>query len=252
MKTIQLRITGMTCASCVLHIETDLKKLKSVKEATVNLPLRAGSVTFDPHQVSEKDILSVVKKAGYKAVVEEEHAGHDMGDHAGHAQAEDRAHLRERLAQLVVSAVLSAVILSLGFIWKVEYGMVIMMGLSLAILIYSGRGFFIRGIPDLFKGRPQMDTLVALGVGAAFIYSSYLTLFTMQEKEYFMDVAIITTFILLGRYLEARAKGKAGDAIRKLLELSAKVAHRIKKDGKMEDVQPDLIKKGDLLRVKPG
>jgi P-type Cu+ transporter len=251
-KTIQLRITGMTCASCVLHIETDLKKLKGVKEATVNLPLRAGSVTFDPHQMPEKDILSAVKKAGYKAVVEEEHAGHDMGDHAGHVQAEDRAHLRERLSQLIVSAVLSAVVLTLGFVWKVEYGMQIMMGLSLAILIYSGRGFFLRGIPDLLKGRPQMDTLVALGVGAAFIYSSYLTLFTMQEKEYFMDVAIITTFILLGRYLEARAKGKAGDAIRKLLELSAKVAHRIGKNGKIEDIQPDLIHKGDLLRVKPG
>ena len=243
----------MTCASCVLHIENDLKKLKGVSEAAVNLPLRAGSVTFDPHQISEKEILSAVKKAGYKAIVaEEHHMGHDMGDHAGHAQAEDRAHLRERLAQLVVSAVLSAVVLTLGFVWKVEYGMQIMMALSLLILVYSGRGFFLRGIPDLFKGRPQMDTLVALGVGAAFIYSSYLTLFTMEEKEYFMDVAIITTFILLGRYLEARAKGKAGDAIRKLLELSAKVAHRIGKDGKVEDVQPDLIRKGDLLRVKPG
>ena len=71
MKTIHLRITGMTCASCVLHIETDIKELDGVKEAVVNLPLKRGEVTFDPDKVDEKRILETVKKAGYKAVVEE-------------------------------------------------------------------------------------------------------------------------------------------------------------------------------------
>ncbi|MBU0727654.1 heavy metal translocating P-type ATPase [Patescibacteria group bacterium] len=255
-KTITLRITGMTCASCVLHIENDLKELDGIEEAVVNLPLKNGSVTFDPNKLGEKEILAAIKKAGYTAVVVKEGHGHhghggDSGDHAGHAQMEDRAHINDRFWKLMVAFVLSVIILSLGFIWKIDYGMEIMMVLSLIIILYSGRDFFKRGIPDLLKGRPAMDTLVALGVGAAFTYSTYFMLFTDKHEEYFMDVAIITTFILLGRYLEARAKGKASGAIRKLLELSAKIAHRIV-GGKIEDIPADQVQMGDKLRVKPG
>ena len=119
---------------------------------------------------------------------------------------EDRAHIRDRMRKLVVSAVLTIIILTLGFVWKVEYGMEIMFVFSLIIILYSGRDFFMKGIPDLIKGRPAMDTLVALGMGAAFLYSSYLLFFTDIHEEYFMDVAVIATFILLGRYLEAKAE----------------------------------------------
>lgn len=253
MKTIQLKITGMTCASCVLHIETDLKELDGVKEAVVNLPMKSGSVTFDESKLKEVDITKAVKKAGYKAeVIKEGSSDHDSGDHSGHAEAETDAHLRERKMKLGVSAVLTVIILALGFVWRIEQGMEVMMLLSTIIIIYGGREFFQRGIPYLLKGRPQMDTLVALGVGAAYLYSSYLAIFTDKHEEYFMDVAVITTFILLGRYLEARAKGKASTAIRKLLELSAKVAHRIKKDGSIEDIPADHVKLNDLLKVKPG
>ncbi len=253
-KTINIEITGMTCASCVLHIENDLKKHPGIFDATVNLPLKKGSVTYDPDKISEEKILKTVKKAGYKAEITGEHKHHqgDNEDHAGHARAESKRHVNERLVKFLVALILSVGVLALGFVWKVEYGMEIMMILSLIIILYSGREFFQRGIPDLLKGRPAMDTLVALGVGASFLYSSYLTLFTETHEEYFMDTAVITTFILLGRYLEAKAKGKARDAIRKLLELSAKTAHRIGKDGNIEDIPADQIKEGDLLRVKPG
>jgi len=154
--------------------------------------------------------------------------------------------------KFLVSAILSAVILTISFGLEFPKKMEVMMILSLIILIYSGRDFFKRGIPDLFKGRPGMDTLVALGVGTAFVYSTYNTLFGNVETEYFMDVAIITTFILLGRYLEARAKGTASAAIRKLLELSAKTAHRIGKNGEVEDIPIGQVKVGNHLRVKPG
>jgi len=250
MNTIHLRITGMTCASCVLHIETDIKELDGVKEAVVNLPLKRGEVTFDPSKVDEKIILETVKKAGYKAVVEGVMV--EDADHSGHAVAEEEAYVRERFRHLLVAALLSAVILALGFVWKIQMGSQVMLVLSTIILLYSGRAFFTRGIPDLLKGRPQMDSLVALGLGAAYIYSTYIVLFTDRMEEYFMDVAIITTFILLGRYLEARAKGRAGTAIRKLLELSAKVAHLIQKDGSTIDIPADQIQAGDFLRVKAG
>ncbi|MBU1682438.1 cation-translocating P-type ATPase, partial [Patescibacteria group bacterium] len=256
-KTIQLEITGMTCASCVLHIENDLKEFEGVEEAVVNLPMKRGSVTFNPDKVSMDDILKSVKKSGYVAQIAGKHKGHhkhggDVEDHAGHAQAETKTHVRERMIKFLVALILSIVILILGFVWKIDRGMEVMMVLSFIIILYSGREFFKRGIPDLLRGRPAMDTLVALGVGAAFLYSSYLTLFTTKHEEYFMDVAIIVTFILLGRFLEAKAKGKASGAIRKLLELSAKIAHRIGKDGKIEDISADHVKMGDLLRVKPG
>jgi Cu+-exporting ATPase len=258
-KTIQLKITGMDCASCVLHIEKDLAKLDGVKEAKVNLAMEKGEVIFDDSKLSEGDILKQIKKSGYSAVVAgDHHTMHEHGsmneaeDHAGHAEVESQAHVRERFLKFLVSAILSAIILAISFGLEFPKKMVVMMTLSLIIFIYSGRDFFRRGIPDLLKGRPGMDTLVALGIGTAFLYSSYNTLFGNVETEYFMDVAIITTFILFGRYLEARAKGSASAAIRKLLELSAKTAHRIAKGGKVEDVPIDQVKVGDRLRVKPG
>ena len=172
MKTIQLKITGMTCASCVLHIETDLKKLNGVKEAVVNLPLKRGSVTFDPGKMDEKKIIAAVKKAGYTAVVENIH-GHmmnDAEDHAGHAQMEEKIYVQERFRHLLVATVLSVLVLLLGFVWKIEKDMEVMLILSTIILAYSGRTFFARGIPYLLKGRPQMDSLVAIGLGAAYLY----------------------------------------------------------------------------------
>ena len=248
-KTIQIKITGMTCASCVLHIENDLKDLKGVKDATINLPLKRGNITFDPDQISAHDIINSVKKSGYKAEINKTHKAHNKAKN----NPEDHSdHVKQRLTKFLVALVLSIVVLFLGFVWKIDRGMEVMMILSLITILYSGREFFTRGIPDLFKGRPAMDTLVALGVGAAFLYSSYLAIFTDKHEEYFMDVVILITFILLGRLLEAKAKTKAGDAIRSLLKLSAKIAHRINKNGEIKDIPADMIQINDMLRIKPG
>lgn len=266
-ETSNLKIEGMDCASCVVHIEKGLKELDGVKEANLNFATETGSVKYDPEKVKVDDLLKAIKKVGYKAEVMNEHKGHDMSqmkeheghdmsnmgeDHSAHTVAEDDAQIKIRLQKLVVAMVLMIIVLALTFVWEVPSGMEIMMVLSLIILAYSGREFFTRGIPGLLHGRPGMDTLVALGVSAAFLYSSYVTLFTGGTEEYFMDAAIITTFILLGRYLEAKAKGSASAAIKKLLQLSAKVAHRVKADGSFEDVPIDQVQKGDILRVKPG
>lgn len=253
-KTTHINIEGMDCASCVVHIEGDLKGLDGVEDASVSLPLKSGAVTFDDAKVSEADLLESVRKSGYEAEMadgSDDMSSHADGGHGDHVRVGSDRTVRDKLIRLIVSATLSVVILSLGFVWKIEQGMEVMMLLSLVILVYCGQEFFRRGIPNLLKGRPGMDTLVALGVGAAFLYSSYLTLFIDTREEYFMDVAIITTFILFGRYLEERAKGQAGAAIKKLLELSAKIAHRVT-DGGTEDVPLEQVVEGDLLRVKPG
>ena len=256
--TIEFNISGMTCASCVMHIEGDLKKKKGVHEAMVNFASETGKVMFDPAQISEMEILETVKKTGYKATLKAPASRHEMHheshgeDHSEHAGPENSEHIKQRRNKFVSALILSLPILAFSFGLELENSATIMLVLALLILIIPGREFFQRGIPYLLKGRPGMDTLVALGVGAAFLYSAYVVLLTEIHEAYFMDVAIISTFILLGRYLEALAKGRAGEAIKKLLQLSAKVAHRFIDKNKTEDIPVDQLKKGDLLLIKPG
>lgn len=258
-ETCNLSISDMSCASCVLHIEGDLKKKDGVLEANVNFAANSAQVSYDPAKISPQDLVDTIKKTGYTAEVKEEkHHPHDHGkmdhggeDHSEHAQAEDQKHIIQRRNRFLFSLVLSVPILLFTFVIEFEQAPYLMMILAFVILISPGREFFLKGLPNLFKARPGMDTLVALGVGAAFLYSLYSILFTESGVEYFMDSAIIATFILLGRYLEAMAKGRAGEAIKKLLELSAKIAHKITEKG-IHDLAVDDIQVGDLLLVKPG
>jgi len=268
-KKTQLNIEGMTCASCVAHIESDLKKKPGIKDARVNFAMEQTQVEFDESQITEQEIMETIKKTGYKASPvhgNDVEKGDDMShenmdhsqmehggghDHSAHAAAESEQHIKQRLQKTVFAGILSVIILFLTFVIEITNGGFIMMLLSIGVL-YAGREFFKVGFPSLLRARPDMDTLVALGTSAAFLYSAYNTLFVPEGVEYFMDVGIIITFILLGRYLEARAKGKASEAIKKLLQLSAKVAHRVVSDDKVEDVSVDKVQKGDLLLVKPG
>lgn len=256
-KKLNLRISDMSCASCVAHIEGDLNKSKGVLEAKVNFAAGAAQVSYDPGQTSPEMIVQIIKKTGYTAELKDESAKHDVHksmnhhDHSHHAKAEGKDKLKGRRFNFFIASALSTPVLLLTFVFEHEAGPMLMLLLSLILLIFPGREFFKKGLPGLVKGRPGMDTLVALGVGAAFIYSSYNVLFTPDQIEYFMDVAIISTFILLGRYLEAMAKGRASEAIKKLLELSAKVAHRETKEG-FKDVPIDEIQTGDILLVKAG
>lgn len=251
----------MDCASCVVHIEKALQKTEGVKEVSLNFATETGQVVHDPEKIEEAGLISIIQKTGYDAEsldTNEMKMSHDRGhhggmeDHSAHAMAEGEAEVRQRLIKVIVAGVLTVAILSLGFVWKMDHGMELMMVLTTIILAYSGKEFFVRGIPSLLRGMPGMDTLVAIGVGAAFLYSTYNTLFTSVHEEYFMDAALITTFILLGRYLEARAKGKASQAIKKLLALSPKIAHRVQADGTVVEIPSGEVMVGDILLVKPG
>ena len=264
-KKIQLDIVGMNCASCVMHIEGDLKKLKGVKDARVNFALNRGEVEYDESVVGVPDIVTTIKHAGYSAEPitspvagggHHDHAGHHEAsgqpeDHAAHASAESDRAISDRWQKFVAAAVLSVVVVLVEFWLDIPNERFLMLLLSLGVL-YFGREFFSLGLPGLARLRPNMDTLVALGVGAAFLYSSYTTLWQPEASQYFLDVAIIATFILLGRYLEARAKGRASEAIKKLLKLSAKTAHRLTESGGIEDVLIEAVQVGDKLLIKPG
>ncbi len=272
-KKIRLNIKDMHCASCAVNITRDLEKSPGVEKANINFALEQGDVDFDESKTNEDEIIKTIKKSGYDselagdAQVDHEthadngmevsagdHSGHNMKmDHSAHAAAEGEKKVKSRRNKVIMAAVLSFFILILSFVIKIENGNFIMLLLAIGAL-YAGRDFFRIGFPSLLRGRPDMDTLVALGLSAAFLFSSYETLFSEGGQEYFMDVGIITTFILLGRFLEARAKGRASEAIKKLLKLGAKMAHQVINEQSKEtkDVPVEEVKPGDMLLVKPG
>lgn len=262
MKTTIFQIQGMSCASCVNHVQKDLTAKNGVHHVVVNFATEQASIHYDEAIISEQELIETVKKSGYSAqplhnTDETEHEHQHMDhmnmtpeDHAAHATAETVDVVKQRRNRALAAAILSTPLLLLSFAFDLPYESYAMLILA-TLILFVGKEFFIKGIPALLKGRPEMNTLVALGTGAAFIYSTYNMFFTTSMEEYFMDTAIITTFILLGRYLEALAKGRASAAIKKLLSLSAKVAHKITGD-KTEDIDVDKIQKGDILLVKPG
>jgi Cu+-exporting ATPase len=262
--TVCLRIYGLDCASCVAHVEQDLGSLPGVKSVSVNFALERAEVLFDASMLKSGDILQRIKRSGYDAALENDrhahahgsgHDGHDrlphQGDHAGHARAESEGAVRARRTKALLAGALSLLVLALGTVSHDQDARILMLLLSAGVL-YAAREFFVVGLPALLRGRPEMNSLVAIGVSAAFLYSVYATFFDPGLSEYFMDVAVISTSILLGRYLEARAKGRASEAMKKLLQLGAKSAHRIGKDGVVEEAPTDQVREGDILLVKPG
>ncbi|MBT4849479.1 heavy metal translocating P-type ATPase [Candidatus Parcubacteria bacterium] len=250
MKNIQLQIKGIHCASCVNNIEKSLGKKDGIAKGVVNFALEQANVEYDENVLSETDVIKVITKAGYTAEVISGEKHKDSKKH-DHTSTDNNKESKDRIIKLVLAFVLTALILLLAFAIDFAKEKTIMLVLSIGLL-YAGREFYKVGIPSLFRGQPNMDTLVALGAGTAFLYSAYIVLFTSQGETYFMDVGFITTFILLGRYLEARAKGKASEAIKKLLQLAPKIAHKVIDGKQTEDIDLDKVQIGDKLLVKPG
>ncbi|MEK7139282.1 MAG: heavy metal translocating P-type ATPase, partial [Patescibacteria group bacterium] len=219
--------------------------------------LEKAHVEHDATTTPVETLLAAVAKSGYQATVEGVGASTAMTNHQGmdhheHQAAESAKLIAARLGRTVISLALSVVIIGIGLnMDSLPNGRFLMLLAAIGVVV-TGAEFFRVGLPALFRLRPEMNSLIALGVGAAFLYSSYTTLWATTSEEYFLDVGIITTFLLLGRWLEARAKGKASEAIKKLLQLSAKVAHRRDAAGVMTDVPIDQVQVGDQLLVKPG
>jgi len=250
IKKIQLQITGIHCASCVNVIEKSLARREGIKANVVNFALEQANVEYDENVVSEQDIIDVVSKAGYKAELLSDEPKKNTEQHDHMASSGDQES-KQRLVKFITAAIITVLILILDFIVDFKSEMTIMLILSIGLL-YVGREFYKVGLPSLLRGQPNMDTLVALGSGTAFVYSAYIVLFAGASETYFMDVGFITTFILLGRYLEARAKGKASEAIKKLLQLAPKIAHKVINGQETKDIDLGEVQVGDHLLIKPG
>ncbi|HVL55399.1 MAG TPA: heavy metal translocating P-type ATPase, partial [Burkholderiaceae bacterium] len=263
--TAELAIGGMTCASCVARVEKALRRVPGVLQADVNLATESAQVRH-LSTVDVGQLTAAVRAAGYEAAPRA-----DATADAGAAEQDRREHEAEQLRRsLWLAAVLTApiVVLEMGshFIPGMHEWVMATIGhraswylqFVLATIVLAGPGlrFFTIGIPALLRGTPDMNSLVAVGTGAAWAYSVVATFAPAVLPEgtrnvYYEPAAVIATLILLGRWLEARAKGRTSEAVRRLIGLQPKTAH-VLRDGALVEVPLQQVVRGDLLQVRPG
>ncbi len=258
---LTLPVQGMTCASCVLRVENALKKVDGVDQAVVNLATESATVEIEPDRVNLEVLKSAVEAAGYKII--------DTADEVDAVKAESEARQREYKKlwrKFAVGAILAIPILIGSMPEIFPFARLVpagtrnftMMLLTIPILGYVGGQFFIGFWNSLKHGTADMNTLVAVGTSSAFIYSAVATIwpaiFVATGKNvqvYFDTSAVIIVLILLGKILEAKAKWKSSEAVRKLMALQPAVA-RLVVNGDDVEVPLTAIQVGDILRVKPG
>lgn len=291
MAVLRFPIVGMHCASCARNIERVVKKMPGVERIHVNSATEMGEMDFDPAQTPLPVIAERVQKLGYTMVLnhftQTPHAGHFLTpphehhhetptavaapdhqpsagahDHAAMLRASDLRRLRQKLILGIAASVL--VIFPDVLMWlKIsvladQSWNYMKLAIATFVLGWLGSQFFVSSWRAAKMWQANMDTLIAVGTGAAYLFSAVATLApglfsgSGQVPATYYDVAVvITTLILLGRFLEARAKGSANDAIRKLAGLAAKTA-RVVRDGQERDIPLAEVLVGDLILVRPG
>jgi P-type Cu+ transporter len=252
-KSVSLPVTGMTCAACARRVEKALLGTDGVRAANVNLAAEKATVEYDPDSVGLERLVGAVEDTGYGVVREEQ---------TGDVHAREYGKLR---GDFLIAAVLTALILvgslphMLGFTLPVSTTWLNLALLALAtpVQFWAGRRFYRGAWSALRHGSADMNTLVVVGTSAAYIYSAVAALAPqlfaggMGVGVYFDTSALIVTLILLGRLLEARARGRTSEAIKRLAGLGAKTA-RVVRDGEEGDVPVEDVSVGDVVVVRPG
>ena len=258
---ITLAVRGMTCASCVAHVEGALKELEGVTAATVNLGLGTARVTYIAGVVSAGQMKRAVREVGYEA--EERSAGADALDRERQAREEE---IKRQGRNLLIAASIGLVVM-VGTFYEMlgplkaivpeflSYKWVIGL-LTTPIVLGPGRQFFTNSWRGLKHGVTDMNLLYATGIGAAYGIAVINTLFPQagfggEGATFFESAALLTAFIILGRWLEALTRGRTSEAIRKLMKLQPKIA-RVIRDGKEEEIPADEVEIGDWILVRPG
>ncbi|MDP4145007.1 MAG: heavy metal translocating P-type ATPase [Bacillota bacterium] len=259
-----LMIEGMTCAACAKAVERVSKKLDGVVEANVNFATEKLSITYEPSKVRVLDIKKAIEKAGYKALEEEQDIDSD--------KEKKEREIKGLWNRFIISAVFAIplLIIAMGPMIIEKLGMPLPMSINPMMhkgvysvlqlvlvlpIIITGRKYFIVGFKSLFKASPNMDSLIAIGTSAAFLYGVFAVFEILSGninyELYFESAGVILTLITLGKYLEAVAKGKTSEAIKKLMGLAPKTAIIIRDDKEIE-ISIDDVEAGDIIVVKPG
>lgn len=246
-------VIGMSCAGCAANIQQALSERKGVIEARVNFAASDVIVEYNPTLVSDKDLQKTVQEVGYDLLLENE----TEPEQAEILQREAYDKLRRKT---IGALLLSLPVFVIGmFFMHMPYGNWIMLGFTLPVLLVFGRDFFINAWRQLKHGHANMDTLVAVSTGVAFLFSLFNTLWPtywtdrgLEAHIYYEAAAVIIALILLGRLLESRAKSNTSTAIRKLIGLQPKEVIRILEDGTEQVIPIKAVQPGDILLVKPG
>ena len=265
----ELQITGMTCVACAARIEKVLNRMPQVS-ATVNFATEKVRVDFNPQSATVPALIAAIQRAGYDA--------HPMRDFVAEKQVRAEAYRHERL-QFIVSLLLTLPLLVemglmfMGIHLMPQHGQAqpLAMGetawqllphwlqwlLATPVQFWSGKRFYTGAWHSLRGGGANMDVLIALGTSAAYLLSCAMLLLNLQQPVYFEvpiyfeASATIITLVLLGKLLEARAKGRASAALEALINLQPKMAH-VERNGVTQDVPADQVKSGDIFLVRPG
>jgi Cu+-exporting ATPase len=235
---VDLPVSGMTCAACARTIERTLASTPGVGRANVNLATNTATVEFDPAIVQVRDFVGAIEELGY-----------GVPEKAAPADAAERAYRR----RLIVAAIFAAPVFVLGMshgMLHVPYSAWIQLALTLPVILYAGAPFYRAAWSATRHGAANMNSLIALGTGAAFLYSLVETV-RGRHEVYYEAAAVIIALILLGRTLEARARGQAGEAIRKLMDLQPPVA-RVLRGGVEVETAVEEVHVGDIVVVRPG
>ena len=252
---VAIGITGMHCASCVLKIEDSIRKVNGVHDVKVNFALGRAYVNFNPQQVSRVDLDNAIVKAGYQPIkedIEREAREREIG-------------ILKRKFFLSLFLAIPLLYVSMGLMVGlpvpefIKKNIALIQFLLTTPIIIAGYQFYTKGFGAVIKTRTaNMDTLVALGTGAAYLYSLFVSIAIWfgnsnygARNLYYEVAGVLIAFILLGRYLESIAKGKTSEAIKKLLGLQAKTA-TVLRDGKEVELPVEEVLVGDIVVVKPG
>ncbi|WP_148882239.1 heavy metal translocating P-type ATPase [Thermococcus aciditolerans] len=245
-----IKIGGMTCAMCVKTIEEALKDLPGVLEASVNLGTETARVSYDPSLVAIDDIRKTIEDVGYQFIGVEGEETHDL-----ERELRER-HLRDMKRKLAVAwgigIALFASMQVERFGLEIPYLMPIQFILSTIAIVYAGRGIFGKAYASLRHKSLNMEVMYSLGIGSAYLASVLATVGVIPEDFNFYEASVLLmAFLLLGRYLETRAKGRTSEAIKKLMGLQAKKATVIR-NGEEIEVPISEVRVGDVVIVKPG
>ncbi len=257
MTKISFNIQGMHCASCATRNEKSLAKLEGVKSALVNFATQTATVEYDEKKVKEADLHHAVIANGYKVVTQENAA--ELKEQGIKEVKQSRTRAFIAIALAIPPLVLAMMKIELPWIWgSYNSSIWLQAGLSTVVILILGKEFHLGMWHQARMKSANMDTLISLGTLAALVYSIWAMAnewgygIEASPELYFETGAVITALILLGRYFEARSRGQASEAIEKLMELGAKTARLIGKNGVEKEIPIEEVKVGDRLLVKPG
>lgn len=249
-----LPVLGMSCAACATSVESMLKSTEGVYNAAVNYANQSVLVDYNPTVTNPPAMQQVVQQIGYDLVVTDDEA--ESRQQADEAQ---QAHVQDLKRRTIWSAALSVPVAVLGMVFMhLPYVNYLMMALTAPVLFVFGRSFFVNAWKQARHGKTNMDTLVALSTGIAFLFSTFNTVYPaywlsrgLEPHVYFEAAAVVVTFILLGKYLEERAKSNTSTALKKLMGLQPKTV-RVIADGREQELPIAQVTPGMTILVRPG